>query len=172
MEGGRAVADILFGDANPSARLPITYPRFVNDFTLYDHKQIEAKEGNSYNPQWEFGHGLSYTTFQYSDLIISKDIITRGENLSVKINIKNTGDIKGSEAVLMFISDLYRSVSPPVKQLKGFEKIELTPGQTRTVEFIITPEHLSFYGIDFKKNVEPGKFVVSIGKLKKEFTLK
>ncbi|MDQ7817221.1 MAG: glycoside hydrolase family 3 N-terminal domain-containing protein [Melioribacteraceae bacterium] len=172
MEGGRAVADILFGDANPSARLPITYPRFVNDFTLYDHKQIEAKEGNSYNPQWEFGHGLSYTTFQYSDLTISKDIITRGENLSVKVNIKNTGDIKGSEAVLMFISDLYRSVSPPVKQLKGFEKIELTPGQTRTVEFIITPEHLSFYGIDFKKNVEPGKFVVSIGKLKKEFTLK
>lgn len=172
MEGGRAIADILFGDANPSARLPITYPRFVNDFTLYDHKQIESKEGNNYNPQWEFGHGLSYTTFEYSDISLSKDVILKGEKLSVKVNVKNTGNMKGSEAVLMYISDIYRSVSPPVKQLKGFEKIDLDPGQIRQIEFIITPEHLAFYGINMKKIVEPGKFVVSIGNLKKEFTLK
>jgi beta-glucosidase len=172
MEGGKAIADILFGDANPSGKLPVTYPKYINDFTLYDHKHIEAKEGNSYNPQWEFGHGLSYTTFQYSNLTLSKDIINRNENLSVSINVHNTGNVKGSEAVLLYLSDLYRVVSPPVKQLKGFEKIELEPGQSKTIEFILTPEHLSFIGIDYKSKIEPGKFIVSIGNLKKEFTLK
>jgi len=172
MEGGRAIADILFGDANPSGKLPITYPQHVNDFTLYDHKQLESKEGNSYDPQWAFGYGLSYTTFEYSNLFFSKDIIKKGENLVVNVTVKNTGKVKGKESVLLYLSDLYRSVSPPVKQLKGFEKVELEPGESKEVEFILTPQHLSFTGIDLKPTIECGVFAVRVGNLKKEFTLK
>ncbi|MEW6653078.1 MAG: glycoside hydrolase family 3 N-terminal domain-containing protein [Bacteroidota bacterium] len=171
MEGGRAIADVLFGDVNPSAKMPISYPRFVNDFVLYDHKYLESRDGNVYNPQFKFGHGLSYTTFVYKNLRLSKKKIVQGESVKVKVDITNNGMRSGKETVLMYLSDLYASVSPCSKRLKGFEKIYLEPKETKTVEFVINPEQMSFIGLYLKPTVEKGKFAVSVDNLKAEFEL-
>ncbi len=172
MEGGRAIADVLFGDANPSAKMPISYPRYVNDFVLYDHKHLEARDGNVYNPQYKFGHGLSYTVFEYSNLKLSKKSIKKGESLVVKVNVTNAGKRSGKEAVLMYLSDKYASVSPCNKRLKGFKKISLEPGETKTVEFLIKTEHMAFIDLNLKSVVEKGVFIVSIENLKAEYELK
>jgi beta-glucosidase len=171
MEGGRAIADVLFGDANPSAKMPISYPRYVNDFVHYDHKYLESRDGNIYNPQYKFGHGLSYTTFKYDNLRLSKKKISKGENIKAKIDVTNTGKLAGKEAVLLYLSDLYASVSPCNKRLKGFEKIYLEAGETKTLEFVITAEHMSFIGLNLKPTIEKGKFVVSVENLKAEFDM-
>jgi len=172
MEGGTAISEILFGDTNPSGKLPITYPRFVNDFVHYDYKPMEVFDANVFNPQWTFGHGLSYTKFDYSELQISPSEINKNENLIVKVNVKNSGTYEGKESVLLYITDLYGSVSRPVLQLKGFEKISLKPNELKTVEFTITPEQLMFIGRDNKEVLEAGKFVITVGGLKHEFELK
>lgn len=172
MEGGRAIADVLFGDVNPSAKMPVSYPRYVNDFVLYDHKHLEARDGNVYDPQFKYGHGLSFTTFEYSNLKLSKKSIMKGESISVKVNVTNTGDRAGKEAVLMYLSDKYASVSPCNKRLKGFKKISLESGETKTVEFQINPEHMSFVDLNLKSVVEKGTFIVSIENLKAEYELK
>lgn len=172
MEGGKAIADVLFGGVNPSAKMPVSYPRYVNDFVLYDHKYLESRDGNIYNPQFKFGHGLSYTTFEYSNLRLSKKKIAKGDKVKVKVDVTNKGMRSGKESVLMYLSDLYASVSPCNKRLKGFEKIYLEPGEARTVEFVITAEHMSFVGIDLKQTIEKGKFAVTIENLKAEFELR
>ncbi len=172
MEGGKAIADVLFGDINPSAKMPLSYPRYVNDLVLYDHKNLESRDGNVYNPQYKFGHGLSYTTFEYSNLRISKKKIKKGESLKVKVDVKNIGKKSGKETVLLFLSDLYASVSPCNKRLKGFEKIYLEPEEIKTVDFTITPEHMSFIGLNLKPIIEKGKFTVSIEKHTIEFELR
>ncbi len=171
MEGGRAIADVLFGDVNPSAKMPVSYPRYVNDFVHYDHKYLEARDGNVYNPQYKFGHGLSYTTYEYSNLRILKKKIKNGESVKVRVDVTNTGKRSGKETVLMYLSDVYATVSPCNKRLKGFEKIYLEPNETKTVEFVITPEHMSFIGLNLKPVIEKGKFIVSVEKLKAEFEL-
>jgi beta-glucosidase len=171
MNGGLAISNVLFGDANPSAKLSVTYPRFSNDLVHYDYKQIEVYGGNTFNPQWPFGYGLSYTTFYYSNLKINKDNIKNGEDIKISIDVKNTGSLKGKEAVLLYLNDEYASVTRPLKQLKRFTKVELNPGETKTVEFTLNNYDLSFIGRNDKRITEPGKFKIFIENLSSEFTL-
>ncbi|WP_230874588.1 glycoside hydrolase family 3 N-terminal domain-containing protein [Methylomonas sp. LL1] len=163
MEGGLAMADILFGDVNPSGKLPISYPRNSNDVTLYDHKPIEAFESNQYRPLYTFGHGLSYTSFETSGLRLNKDKIALGESVEVSVNLKNSGTLTGKEAVLVYLNDVAASVTRPVKQLKAFKKVELKPGQQETLHFTLTAQDMSFIGLDMKRIVEPGEFKVMVG---------
>jgi beta-glucosidase len=172
MEGGEAIADILYGDYNPNGKLPITYPRNTNGITPYDYKPIESFEQNTYNPLYPFGHGLSYTTFETSGLKIEKDKISMGKNIKVTVNVKNTGTIKGKEAVLLYINDVAASVTRPNKQLKAFKKVELNPGQSESLSFTLTPHDLSFIGVDLKRIVEPGDFKVMVGNETVSFTLR
>lgn len=169
MEGGNAIADIIYGDENPSGKLPVTYPKSPNGITLYDYKPLEYFDENKYNPLFPFGHGLSYTKFKYSNLKLSSDKIKMNEKLVVSVDVENVGKIKGKEVVQLYLTDLYGSVSRPNKQLKGFEKIELNPGEQKTVTFTIDKSHLSFIGIENKRIAEPGEFVITIGDLKKNF---
>ncbi|MCK9396106.1 MAG: glycoside hydrolase family 3 C-terminal domain-containing protein [Methylobacter sp.] len=171
MEGGEAIADILYGDYNPNGRLPITYPRNTNGITPYDYKPIESFELNRYNPLYPFGHGLSYTTFETSGLKVEKDKINQGENINVTVNVKNTGPLTGKEAVLVYINDVAASVTRPNKQLKAFKKVELNPGQTESLSFTLTPHDLSFIGVDLKRIVEPGDFKVMVGNETVGFTV-
>jgi len=171
MEGGEAIADILFGDYNPNGKLPITYPRNTNGITPYDYKPIESFEQNIYNPLYPFGHGLSYTTFATSGLKVEKDKIGIGENINVTVNVKNTGAMKGKEAVLLYINDVAASVTRPNKQFKAFKKVELAPGQSETLRFTLTPHDLSFIGVDLKRIVEPGDFKVMVGNETVRFTV-
>ncbi|MCL5027783.1 MAG: glycoside hydrolase family 3 C-terminal domain-containing protein [Bacteroidetes bacterium] len=171
MNGGEAISNILFGDANPSARLSVTYPRYPDDLVHYDYKPLEASEGNQFNPQWSFGYGLSYTTFSYSNLKLDKNEIKKGDKIKITVDVKNTGTRKGKDAILLYLNDEYASVSRPVKQLKRFTKVELNPGETRTVEFTLNDYDLSFIGRENKRIVEPGKFKIFIGDLSSEFTL-
>jgi len=171
MEGGQAIADILYGDYNPNGKLPISYPRHTNGITLYDYKPIESYEQNTYDPLYPFGHGLSYTTFATSGLTLEKPAIKADENLGVTVNVKNTGALKGKESVLLYIHDVAASVTRPNKQLKAFKKIELDPGQTEKFEFTLTPYDLSFIGVDLKRIVEPGDFEVIVGNETARFTV-
>jgi beta-glucosidase len=175
-EGGRAIADILFGDVNPSGKLPFTYPRTPNGLINYDHKPFETENtafGNmAFNPQFGFGEGLSYTTFAYSDLRLGKQTISANEELPVSVTLKNTGSRAGKEAVLVYVSDLVASLSPPGKRLRRFAKINLDPGQSKTLTFKLRREDLSFIGTDNKPVLEPGDFEVRVGNLTQKFTLK
>jgi beta-glucosidase len=164
MEGGLAIADILFGDYNPDGKLPITYPRTTNGITLYDYKPIESYEQNFYNPLYAFGHGLSYTHFETSGLKVEKDRVTQHENINISVTVKNIGALKGKETVLLYINDVAASVTRPNKQLKAFKKIELNPGQAENISFSLTPDDLSFIGVDLKRVIEPGEFKVFVGK--------
>ena len=163
MEGGVAMADILFGDVNPSGKLPITYPRATNDIIAYDHKPMEAFEANQYQPLYAFGHGLSYTTFATNGLKLKQSSITSGESIELSVNVKNTGSITGKETVLVYLNDEVASVTRPVKQLKAFKKIELKPGQQETLQFTLTAQDMSFIGADMKRIVEPGEFTIMVG---------
>ena len=175
-EGGRAIADILFGDVNPSGKLPFTYPRTPNGLINYDHKPFETENtafGNmAFNPQFQFGEGLSYTTFAYSDLRLGKQTISANEDLPVSVTVKNTGNRAGKEAVLVYVSDLVATISPPGKRLRRFAKVNLDPGQSKTLTFKLRREDLSFIGSDNKPVLEPGEFEVRIGNLTQKFTLK
>ncbi len=171
MEGGQAVADVLFGDANPSGKLPFTYPKYAAGFTWYDHKPSEEKGGNKYDPQWPFGYGLSYTTFAYRGLAVSKSEITPKESLEVTVEVVNTGDRPGKQTVELYVSDLVASVTPPVKSLKRFQKVTLQAKQVETLRFELKPEDLAFIGRDNKPVVEPGDFKVLVGELSVNFTV-
>ena len=172
IEGGNAIADVLFGDFNPSGKLPVTYPRHTNGITLYDYKPLEKFDSNTYDPQWPFGYGLSYTNFTYTDLSISSAEMSADEELTVTVNIKNSGDKSGQEVVQLYVSDLYGSVSRPNKQLKGFEKIFLNAGETKTVSFRLNKDHLSFIGRENKRIIEPGDFKIMVENLSAGFKLK
>ena len=175
-EGGQAVADVLFGEVNPSGKLPFTYPRTPNGLITYDHKAFETEDtafGNmAFRPQFEFGEGLSYTTFGYSDLRLNQKMITGNTNLSVAVTVTNSGRRAGKEVVQLYLSDLVASISPAGKRLKRFAKIYLEPGKSRTVTFTLRPDDLSFIGADNKSIIEPGEFEVLIGGLKDRFELK
>jgi beta-glucosidase len=166
-EGGNAVADVLFGDYNPAGRLPITFPIDVAQEPLYyNHKP--TGRGDDYvnlsgKPLFPFGFGLSYTKFEYSDMQIEKNSISSNESTLVKFKVKNIGDYDGDEVVQLYIKDLLATVARPVIELKGFKRIHLKKGETKTVEFTITPELLSMLDIDLKTVVEPGDFRIMIG---------
>jgi len=171
MEGGVAIADILYGDYNPNAKLPITYPRNTNDIVLYDHKPIENFDTNSYNPLYPFGHGLSYSQFKISGLKLEKSHYKMGEAINLSVNVANTGALKGKETVLVYINDMAATVTRPNKQLKAFKKVELNSQQTQSLTFTLTPNDLSFIGVDLKRVIEPGEFKVMVGSETVQFTL-
>ena len=174
-EGGTAVADVLFGDYTPSGKLPFTYPRTANGFITYDHKLFETEEtsfGNTaFKPQFEFGHGLSYTTFSYSNLRLAQKTIPMNGQMNVSVTVTNTGQRAAKETVILYLRDIVATVAPPGKRVKRFAKIYLEPSQSRTLTFTLRPDDFSFIGPDGKSTVEPGDFEVIAGNLNEKFTL-
>ena len=166
-EGGVAISEVIFGDVNPSGKLPFTYPKYVGDFTLYDHKKSEK-----YEPQWPFGHGLSFTTFEYSNLNLARSEISKSDYLTVSVDVKNTGARAGKEIVQLYLQDVVATVTPSVRRLKGFTKVSLEPGQTKRVTFTLNPEDLSFIGRDNVPVVEAGDFKIMISELTGEFKVR
>ena len=171
MEGGTALANVLFGDVCPSGRLPVTYPRYPNDLTCYDFKSLDSADGKAYNPEFPFGYGLSYTTFTYSDLKLDRTTMHVRDTLRIEVTVTNTGSVAGKEVVQLYLHDDYSSISRPVRQLKGFSKVYLEPGQKKTVQFTLTAPSLSFIGQMNRRIVEPGGFHVMIEKLSADFLL-
>lgn len=167
-EGGYAISDALFGEINPSGKLPISFPRTAGHVPAYYNYKPSSRRGYNLgfqvSPLFAFGHGLSYTTFSYGKPQLSASSMnTKGNAVIVSVEVKNTGNRKGGEIVQMYIRDDYSSVPRPVKELKGFKKIWLEPGQSQTVQFVITPELLSFYNKDMKWVIEPGSFTIMVG---------
>ncbi len=175
MHGGDAIADVLFGDANPGGKLPFTYPRHPNHLLTYDHVLTETlgpgfdRRPTAFNPQWELGHGLSYTTFAYSALRLGADELAPGDSLTVEVTVANTGARAGQETVLLFTRQHYASVTPPVRRLRAFHKIELEPGASRTVTFRLSTDDLRFTGRDGRPTLEPGAFDVIVAGLEATF---
>ena len=176
-QGGNAIADIISGKINPSGKLPYTYPKYNGVIMHYDYKQSETINANIwendfYNPQWNFGYGLSYTSFEYSNLNIDKKILEGNEELNVTVDVKNSGITKGKEVIQLYVRDHYASISPSLKKLKRFAKIELNPNEKSTIKFVLNRDDLKFYGIENNWMVEEGRFSVIIEDLKKEFNYK
>jgi beta-glucosidase len=189
--GGAAIADLLFGVESPSGKLPITFPRMVGQIPIYyNHKNtgrppspestlliddipvraFQTSFGNTAyhldagcDPMWVFGHGLSYVEFEYSNLRTGAAVLRPGENLSVAVDLRNAGDRAATEVVQLYVRDLVASVTRPVRELKGFRRVRLEPGQSETVEFDLKSSDLSFFGRDNRRIVEPGEFHVWVG---------
>ncbi len=165
-EGGDALANILFGDANPSGKLPYTYPRAADALVNYYRKNLEngnSDDSHGYNPLYEFGFGLSYTTFSYSNLHLSQPNLKDGETMTVTVDVKNTGQREGLESVLLYSRQEYASIAPDFKRLRAYQKIDLKPGEMKTVSFKITSHDLAFVN-DLSKTVnEAGEFKIMIG---------
>ena len=174
-EGGNAIADILFGDVNPGAKLPVTFPRVVGQVPLYYNALNTGrppKPDNRYTskyldvpsePLFAFGHGLSYTRFQISNLRLSRRTITLTETLTVSVDVQNLGDRPGDEVIQLYLRDVVASVARPVRELAGFERVSLKPGETKTARFKLGPEHLGFYNRQLQFVVEPGAFQIFTG---------
>lgn len=175
-EGGVAIADVLFGDYNPNGKLPFTYPRNPNNYLTYDHKIFEVEEtsfGNvATNPQFDFGHGLSYTTFEYSDLKLDKQSIPMNGEINVSFKVTNTGKRAGKETAILYLRDEVATLSPPGKRVRRFAKISLNAGESKTLTFKLNKDDFSFIGSNNKPTVEAGDFTVLVGKMKETFTLK
>ena len=165
-ETGRAAADVIFGDYNPGGKLPISIPRSAGHIPCYYNYKPSARRGylfDDVSALYPFGFGLSYTTFQFNNLKLEKPDIYPHESLKVSIEVTNTGKYAGEEVVQLYIRDRVSSVTRPVKELKGFKKVMLNPGETRTIELTISPEHLSFTNINMEYVVEPGEFEIMAG---------
>ena len=166
-EGGYAMIDALFGDINPSGKLPISFPRSAGHIpAYYSYKPSSRRRYNlglDVSPLFPFGYGLSYTTFQYSNLKLNSLIMKKAGTVTVNVDVKNTGDRRGAEVVQLYIRDLVGSSTRPVKELKGFQKIELKAGEAKTLSFDISVDDLKFYNYDLKYVAEPGDFKVFIG---------
>lgn len=175
-ETGTAAADIIFGDVNPSGKLTISVPKSAGQLPMYyNHKpsaQFADYISQDKQPLFHFGFGLSYTTFKYGELRLKKEKINVGESTLVTVNVTNTGKKRGDEIVQMYIRDKVSSVTRPVKELKGFQRINLEPGETKSVTLEITPEKLAFHNIDFEYVVEPGEFEIMIGSSSRDEDLK
>ena len=171
--GADALANLLAGDANFSAKLPYTYPREINSLNTYDYKVSEEVRtmAGAYNYdakvslQWPFGYGMSYTTYEYSNLKVDKAKFTADDMLTITVDVKNTGSRAGKEAVLLYSSDLIASVVPDNKRLRDFTKVELQPGEVKTVTFQLPAKALAFVGADGRWTLEEGDFELKIGKL-------
>jgi beta-glucosidase len=173
MHGGEAIADVLFGDHNPGGKLPFTYPRAPNALLTYDHAHVETLDGSGrprgFTPQWEFGAGLSYTTFAYSNLRLGEKEIGPGGRLSVSVTVTNTGKRAGDEAVLLFARQRFATVRPPVRRLRAFQKVSLRPGEAKTIRFDLSADDLRYVGRDGRWVLEPGTFDVMVGGLTASF---
>ena len=171
-EGGHAVADVLFGDFNPCGKLTISFARHVGQQPVW-YNQIPGQHGQGYadlthEPLYPFGFGLSYTTYEYSDLKIEKPVLKIGESLRASVTVRNTGKRAGTEIVQLYVNDLVTSVTAPVKELKAFERINLAPGESKTVTFDIEGTALSLVDAHCKRVVEPGEFEVMVGPSSKD----
>lgn len=182
-KGGRAVAEVLFGDTNPSGRLSVTVPRHVGQLPVYYNVKKSKRYwvtqgwGRAYvdldpTPLYPFGFGLSYTRFAYSDLKLSAPEILPSDSVEVSVKVRNNGDRAGSEVVQLYLEDVISSVSTPVKQLRGFAKVALQPGETRTCTFTLRPEDLALYDQDLRRVVEPGQFRVMLGASSEDIRLR
>ncbi|WP_443089606.1 beta-glucosidase BglX [Zunongwangia sp. HRR-M8] len=192
-ESGNAIAQVLYGDYNPSGKLPMTFPRSVGQIPIYYNKRNTGRpvdpapgqeqvfwskyidEENS--PLYPFGFGLSYTTFEYADLKLNKESIKSSEEIKVSVTVTNTGNYAGREVAQLYIHDKYASIIRPIKELKGFELVTLEKGESKTIQFTLTEKELGFYDAEGNYKVEPGEFSVFVGRsseadLKKEFTIK
>jgi len=178
-EGGNAVADVLFGDYNPGGKLPISFPAKVGQIPVYyGHKPSGSRSqfwgdyvDASTSPAFEFGYGLSYTTFNFTNLRIEPNRVPLTGKTSIIVDIENTGNRAGEEVVQLYINDVVASITRPVKELKGFKRIALEPAETRTVEFELPAEALGFYDKDMEFTVEPGVFKVMVGRSSKDIIL-
>ncbi len=175
-EGGRAISDVLYGNTNPSGKLPYTYPKYSGNYLTYYHKKTDIRDANwGYNgfyPQFEFGFGLSYTTFEYSNLTISTDTLVGSEELKISIDVKNTGTHEGKEVVQVYLKDLVATVSPDSKKLVRFSKINLEAGEQKTMNFSLTSEDLKSIGLNNTWIIEEGEFEVQVGGSSKELMKK
>jgi beta-glucosidase len=165
-EAGHAVAEVLFGDHNPGGKLPISIPRSVGHLPVFYNHKPSARRGyllDDVSPLFAFGFGLSYTKFNFKNLRLAKRKIKRGGATKIFVDVTNTGKRAGTEVVQMYVRDCVSSVTRPVKELKGFQKISLQPGETKTVQLEIRPETLAFYDISMKFVVEPGEFEIMVG---------
>jgi len=187
-QGGHALADVLFGKVSPSGKLPISVPRSVGHVPVFYNHKPSARgyyhrpgspetPGRDYvfsppSPLWEFGFGLSYTTFRYSNLKVRPLTIAPGGRATVSVDVRNAGKREGREVVQLYVNDLVSSVTTPVKVLRGFTKITLRPGETQTVEFDLGPEDLQLLNEHFEWVVEPGDFEIMVGPLKKKLRVK
>ncbi len=169
--GADALAALLCGEENFSAKLPFTYPKYTNKFAVYDYKPAENQKTMSgaynYNAvmdvQWPFGHGLSYTSYKYSNMTVSKEQFGPQDVLKVTVDVTNVGEVAGKESVLLFSSDLYASSTPDVRRLRAFEKVALEPGETKTVELEVTAKDLAFVNYYGQWTLEAGEFILSVG---------
>ena len=189
--GGAALADLLFGVESPSGRLPVTFPRAVGQVPIYYNQKRGGKPpspettvliddipvrapqtsvGNTayhldagYLPLFPFGHGLSYTTFEYSNLRLDRTELSAGQSLTVSVDLANTGTVAADEVVQLYVRDLVGSVTRPVRELKGFRRLRLAPGETVTASFLLHSDDLAFFGRDNRLVVEPGDFHVWVG---------
>jgi beta-glucosidase len=181
-EAGNAIADVLFGDVNPSGKLSATFPRNLGQVPIYySHKNTGRPYGGNgtdfmkfqsnyldvpNSPLYPFGFGLSYTNFEYSDVTLSKKALSMAlpkDQINVSVTVKNTGNFDGEEVVQLYIRDKVRSITPPVKELKGFQKIALKKGESKTVTFAVSVEDLKFYNSQLNFVAETGDFVVFVG---------
>jgi beta-glucosidase len=172
---GNAVADVLFGDYNPGGKLPLTFPRATGQIPLYyNHRNTgrPAAAANHYTskyldlpwtPLYPFGYGLSYTTFSYSNLRLSAPGIRAGDSLTVSVDVRNSGDRAGDEVAQLYLRDDVASVAQPVRSLKGFLRVTLRPGESRTVTFRLGPDAFSLYDRQMRQIVEPGSFSIFVG---------
>ena len=167
MYGGQAIAEILYGKVNPSAKLAVTIPRSVGQTQMiYNHKPSQYFHPYAVTPStplYPFGYGLSYSTYEYSDLTIDKEEMTAEQTLKVSVKVKNTGKMAGDEIVQLYIRDCFSQVTRPVKELKDFARIPLAPGEAKTVEFTVTPDKLMFLDRHLNPIVEPGEFILMVG---------
>ncbi|MCB0664122.1 MAG: glycoside hydrolase family 3 C-terminal domain-containing protein, partial [Saprospiraceae bacterium] len=171
-QSGNAIAEVLTGAYNPSGKLPMTFPKSVGQIPIYYNHQSTGRPGpielvfwshyidETNDPVYPFGHGLSYTTFEYSAL---KASVKKGNRVEVTCTVTNTGKVKGEEVAQLYIHDLVASISRPIKELKGFEKFELEPGASKTLTFLLTDKELGFFDGEGNFKVEPGTFWVMVG---------
>ena len=178
--GGDALSDILSGKVNPSGKLPYTYPAFPNSLIPYYYKPSEVQNNSQgaynyvgeVNNQYDFGFGLSYSEFIYGDLEINKDEFSLNDTIKVSVNVKNSSGIDGFETIQLYSSDLYASVTPDIKRLRDFKKVEIKAGQIKTIKFDLPVTELAFANSDNEFVVEPGMFKLSIDKSSREITIR
>jgi glycosyl hydrolase family 3/fibronectin type III domain protein len=165
-EGGTAAADVLFGDYNPGGKLPITVPRTVGQLPDYYYQKPSARReylGTTPAPLFPFGWGLSYSTFKFGNLHVTPETIGPEGKAEVAVDVTNSSKVAGDEVVQLYIRDEVSSVTRPIEELRGFQRVSLSPGETKTVKFSLGPDELSFWNLDMHRVVEPGTFKIMVG---------
>jgi len=178
-EGGNAIAKALFGKINPSGKLPISFPRHVGQIPVYYNHKASGQRSHWFGdyvdgpskPLYHFGYGLSYTHFEYSNLVVQEDASTDSEEIEIKFSVKNTGTYDGEEIVQLYVNDPVASVTRPVKELKGFEKVFLKQGEQKTLRFLLPVELLAFFNDNMNLVVEPGQYKIMIGQSSENIVL-